>query len=363
MPTTISGTTGASLIQNNTVTTEKIVNGAITNDDISPTAAIAGTKISPNFVIGDGVAYMIKSSVTTNAPHLYLQNDTGATPNTFGPGLILQNGVTGRFPYIITQSQSTDSAFNIQRATTPFTRFFTIDQLGNVGINTFPNQNWSNSAAKLHVKAESGFAFAGLFEGSGFQYTPIITLKPIDASSSNLRYATIESHNENNIPVVSMYFRMFANPSFNGGADVEFWTTPAPVGGASRTTDRRQASGVINTLGYNNPSDYRIKTNVQNLNSTLNDVCKLRPISYNRLFSDGVVDSAINHGFIAHEVQELEPFSFAVTGIKDGVREDGQMQLQALNYSLLVPALVKSIQELKQQLDSALERITELESK
>ena len=46
-------------------------------------------------------------------------------------------------------------------------------------------------------------------------------------------------------------------------------------------------------------------------------------------------------GFIAHEVQEL--FPFLVSGEKDGP------QNQAINYTGLIPLLVKEVRELKQQ--------------
>ena len=48
-------------------------------------------------------------------------------------------------------------------------------------------------------------------------------------------------------------------------------------------------------------------------------------------------------GVLAHELQEVLPY--AVTGIKDGE------EMQCVDYSKIVPILIKSVQELKSELD------------
>ena len=87
---------------------------------------------------------------------------------------------------------------------------------------------------------------------------------------------------------------------------------------------------------FNATSDYRVKENVQQLDTTLFNVDKLIPVTYNKIDS-GKQDI----GFIAHEVQEV--FPFLVTGEKDGE------QTQSLNYLGLIGVLVKDIQELKKR--------------
>lgn len=93
-------------------------------------------------------------------------------------------------------------------------------------------------------------------------------------------------------------------------------------------------SGGIFCVATNQTSDYRIKKNVIDLKDTEMSVDKLRPISYYNSHSEKQ-----DMGFIAHEVQA--EFPFLVEGEKDG--ED----LQSLNYTGLIPLLVKEIQELK----------------
>jgi len=57
---------------------------------------------------------------------------------------------------------------------------------------------------------------------------------------------------------------------------------------------------------------------------------------------------------IAHELEEILPY--AVFGKKDEINENGNIKPQAVDYSKLVPILIKSIQELEA-------RIKQLENK
>jgi hypothetical protein len=58
------------------------------------------------------------------------------------------------------------------------------------------------------------------------------------------------------------------------------------------------------------------------------------------------------NGVLAHELQEVIPY--AVGGEKDGVDMNGEMIIQGVDYSKLVPVLVKAIQE-QQTLITALQ--------
>jgi hypothetical protein len=81
-------------------------------------------------------------------------------------------------------------------------------------------------------------------------------------------------------------------------------------------------------------SDYRIKENVQELNSKFT-VDNLKPVIYeNKLLEKQSI------GFLAHEVQEIYPY--LVTGEKDG------KEYQSLDYIGLIGILVKEIKELKE---------------
>ena len=109
------------------------------------------------------------------------------------------------------------------------------------------------------------------------------------------------------------------------------------------------ATGYVSAIAFIPSSDYRIKESVVNLDDSYN-VDKLRPVFYYNTLS-----KKNDMGFIAHEVQEV--FPFLVIGEKDG--ED----MQGLNYTGLIPVLVKEVQDLKKEnkmLKERLERIEQL---
>ena len=85
-------------------------------------------------------------------------------------------------------------------------------------------------------------------------------------------------------------------------------------------------------------SDYRVKTDVVEVETALQGVMSLRPVNY---IKEGV--NGREHGFIAHEVSPH--FPDLVRGEKDAVRENGQIETQSLDYMGLTSVLVKAIQE------------------
>jgi hypothetical protein len=102
----------------------------------------------------------------------------------------------------------------------------------------------------------------------------------------------------------------------------------------------------VTAPSYNANSDYRLKSNIQPITKTIDD---LNPIEYD--LSGG----AHSMGFLAHEVQEH--FPFLVTGEKDGET------MQSINYNGFIALLVKEIQDLKSTVKTLQHRIEILESK
>ena len=121
-----------------------------------------------------------------------------------------------------------------------------------------------------------------------------------------------------------------ANPSSNNGAfevPVISSSTPAIVSVSAGTTSLRTHHsfensngqvGKINTLGtqtiYSTSSDYRLKTDVQPMQGSIDRVKALKPCNF-----EWITDGTRVDGFIAHEAQEVVPE--AVIGEKDGMRD------------------------------------------
>ena len=103
-----------------------------------------------------------------------------------------------------------------------------------------------------------------------------------------------------------------------------------------------QACGSINmanatTINYNTTSDYRLKEDLQDFTG-LDKLSKIKMYDFK-----WKVDGSRSYGAIAHELEEVLPQ--AVSGEKDGE------EMQQADYSKIVPLLVKSIQELKSEVD------------
>ena len=92
------------------------------------------------------------------------------------------------------------------------------------------------------------------------------------------------------------------------------------------------------TTAYNITSDYRLKQDFKSYNG-LDLISAIKTYDY-----EWKSDKSRMYGVIAHELQEIIPY--AVQGQKDGE------QMQGVDYSKIVPILIKSIQELKQEIDT-----------
>ena len=102
---------------------------------------------------------------------------------------------------------------------------------------------------------------------------------------------------------------------------------------------RIQTSGTATS--YVTSSDYRLKENVSYNWDATTRLKQLKPARFNYIVdADNTVD-----GFLAHEVEGIVPQ--AITGEKDAVDSDGNIDPQCIDHSKLVPLLVKTIQELE----------------
>ena len=100
---------------------------------------------------------------------------------------------------------------------------------------------------------------------------------------------------------------------------------------------------------YVTTSDYRLKQDLKQYNG-LDLVNSIKTYDY-----EWKIDNSRAYGVIAHELKEIIPY--AVHGEKDG------KEMQGVDYSKLVPVLVKAIQELSQQNKELNDRLNKLENK
>ena len=103
------------------------------------------------------------------------------------------------------------------------------------------------------------------------------------------------------------------------------------------------------TTVYNVTSDYRLKQDFKDYNG-LNLVLSIKTYDY-----EWKIDKTRMYGVLAHELKEVIPY--AVSGEKDAE------EMQGVDYSKLVPVLVKAIQEQQATITSLQDRLNKLENK
>jgi len=104
------------------------------------------------------------------------------------------------------------------------------------------------------------------------------------------------------------------------------------------TTTVGSISVNASATAFNTSSDYRLKQNLKDYNG-LSLINLLKTYDF-----EWKADNTRSYGVIAHELQEVLPY--AVTGEKNGE------EMQGVDYSKLVPVLVKAIQEQQAQIEA-----------
>jgi len=111
--------------------------------------------------------------------------------------------------------------------------------------------------------------------------------------------------------------------------------------------------GTIITSGsatsYNTSSDYRLKEDLEDFNG-LEKVSNIKVYDFKWKDNENYEEhSKRGYGVLAHELEEVLPQ--AVNGEKDAINEDGTINPQGVDYSKIVPILLKAIQELKAEIE------------
>ena len=163
------------------------------------------------------------------------------------------------------------------------------------------------------------------------------------------------------------------------------WISFKDGGGTHYGTISRNTPGVT----YGSNSDYRLKDNVQDFTNGINLIKQLRPVTFNWNELSGFDTTLTQRGFLAHEVQEVEPG--AVVGDKDEMDRYGNcydaegkktqtnvfehqakegetwilqseaIRNQQLDPAKLVPILTAALQEAITKIDALETRIAALE--
>ena len=298
------------------------------------------------------------NSATSNEALLKIGRSTNpALPNN------LQLGTSGGDSVITAVgTSSVNGSLIFQRGTTSAnTESMRIDSSGNVGINKSP-QNF----AQLEVKADTNGKAALLLDsnaltqpaytiyevggsagweagmlGNGDSYAFAFSYGDINTSSNHKMRITSGGNldfNEHTGATIGYGFRLTSASDYSQ-IYMEATTTSSRI--IQRYYNPNGNVGNITISGsstsYGTTSDYRLKEDLQDFNG-LDKVSKI-PVYDFKWKSD----ENRSYGVMAHELQEVLPD--AVNGEKDAE------EMQSVDYSKIVPLLVKSIQEQQEMIN------------
>ena len=123
----------------------------------------------------------------------------------------------------------------------------------------------------------------------------------------------------------------------------------------------KQSAGLIGTISYNGTdtlynatSDYRLKEDLKDYNG-IDFISKIK--TYDFKWKNTEIRS---YGVMAHELQEV--FPNCVTGEKDALDDEGNIIPQGVDYSKIVPMLIKGVQEQQTIIADLINRLEALEA-
>jgi hypothetical protein len=287
-----------------------------------------------------------------------------------------------------------DNSGSLQLATNSGTTALTIDTSQNVGIGTssfaFANklivkQSADNSAAGLGARIERNANDSSLFLGYrdnsdswqvNASYGSTGAFKPITFHTSDTERMRIDSSGYvrvNNTSGIdgqfssvtgSWYAGAFANTdaaypvTYNWNKATSgnnlFMTFYTEVAAAARGTIDYNRAG--NAVRYNTTSDQRLKENIIDAPSATSLINSIKIRSFDWKETGFHVD----YGVIAQELNEVAP-----DAVSEGIdNEDGTIkQSWGVDTSVLVPALIKAIQEQQTIINDLKARVETLEAK
>jgi hypothetical protein len=233
-----------------------------------------------------------------------------------------------------------------------------ITSAGNVGIGT-TSPSAALNISGINVGAAIDWTNTTSSTGRSFRWVSLnsggFAIEDLTASTERMRVTSDGAVVVGNTSAVGSASNTIACATFNKAYN---WLAVTDSNYIQRSNDSQGAFfnflkgasdvGSITVLGsttfYNSTSDYRLKEDLKDYNG-LELLSKIKTYDY-----EWKSDQTRSYGVLAHELAEVLPY--AVNGEKDEVKEDGTEKMQGVDYSKIVPILIKAIQEQQEQIDS-----------
>ena len=318
------------------------------------TGALIGTSGTfSDLIVTDTYANdpLIKLATTTSG-NVEVQMRTSTTSYNAGIGVVTSGYDFGLFTNNTTRMTITSAGnvgistsspsykFHVSNNTNGFLTRFTGGTSSDVNIGIFA----STAGAFGSIGTESNHAF-NIFTNSNDRVTITSGGDVIVNSSSTSSGAK---------------FNVFYSDATNNGQVIRETTGNASVTYIIFNSNGTQ-TGSISRVGstsavlYNTSSDYRLKEDLKEIKG-LEKIVEIKVYDFKWIGTEERMD-----GVLAHELQEVLPY--AVSGKKDELEKDSTIKSQGVDYSKIVPILVKAIQEQQATITSLQEQINELKNK
>jgi len=137
-------------------------------------------------------------------------------------------------------------------------------------------------------------------------------------------------------------------------------------------------NGNVTVMGvFSNPSDRRLKNNINPIESALSKIDRLNPVTYNYIKREGVnLPQNLQYGFIAQELESVLPELVAkqilpgvslpptptANGSTPGTTAES-FEFKGINYISIIPVLTQGIKEQQAIITEQNKKISDLESR
>jgi hypothetical protein len=265
-----------------------------------------------NLFIGNRFGTVSAGWVNNGTANLVLQHDIGNIPNAYAidNALAIKDYTSGGAPalefYADTGAGNCATVFADQSATTGGTLKIKTKRDGDTPLERF-------SINHLGLAIFQNTTAQGILVGKTV----------LDTTTAGIQIGDSGSGNNTRINMVGA--------GTSADTKVSFYNANGQVGSISTNAT---------ATSYSVSSDYRLKTNVSEVNG---ETALESVMSWPIKTFDWIADGSQDIGVIAHELQAVKPH--AVSGEKDAMR-NGEIEPQGVDYSKLVPELIAAVQHL-----------------